>query len=378
MKALDIHTVAFLALLRAGLWEQEVRLSTPGTSSANLQVDFNQVRRVAEEQSVTGVVAAGLERVTDGRAPKADALAFAAAALQIEQRNAAMNRFVAELTERLRAAGIAFALVKGQGVAQCYERPLWRACGDIDLLLDAENYARAKALLEPLAQEVETEDKGVLHQRLELDGWLVELHGTLRSGTLPRMDRVIDEAQRAVLDKGDVRLWRNGAVDVPLPGPDSDVVLVFTHVVKHFALGGIGLRQVCDWCRLLWTYRDQLDIQLLETRLRRAGVMCEWQAFAALAVTYLGMPAEALPLYAPHARWSRKADRVLARILALGNFGHKRDVSYHRYPRLLRKLISMWRHTTDCAQVFAVCPRNALTVWWHVLVRGVVAVAKGL
>ncbi len=88
--------------------------------------------------------------------------------------------------------------------------------------------------------------------------------------------------------------------------------------------------------------------------------------------------AEALPLYAPHARWSRKADRVLARILALGNFGHKRDVSYHRCPRLLRKLISMWRHTTDCAQVFAVCPRNALTVWWHVLVRGVVAVAKGL
>ena len=63
MKALDIHTVAFLALLRAGLWEQEVRLSTLGTSSANLQVDFNQVRRVAEEQSVTGVVAAGLERV---------------------------------------------------------------------------------------------------------------------------------------------------------------------------------------------------------------------------------------------------------------------------------------------------------------------------
>lgn len=371
MKTLDTHTAAFLGLLRAGLWEQEVRLSTPGTSSATQQVDFEKVRRVAEEQSVTGVVAAGLERVTDGRAPKADALAFAAAALQIEQRNAAMNRFVAELTERLRAAGIAFALVKGQGVAQCYARPLWRACGDIDLLLDAANYAKAKALLEPLAQEVEPEDQGVLHQGLELDGWLVELHGTLRSGTLPRMDRVIDEAQRAVLAGGDVRLWRNGAVDVPLPGPDSDVVLVFTHLVKHFALGGIGLRQVCDWCRLLWTFRDTLDVELLEQRLRRAGVMREWRAFAALAVTYLGMPAEALPLYAPHARWSAKADRVLARILALGNFGRNRDVSYQRYPRLLRKAISFCRHTTDCAQVFAVSPRNAATVWWHMLVRGI-------
>ena len=62
---------------------------------------------------------------------------------------------------------------------------------------------------------------------------------------------------------------------------------------------------------------------------------------------------------------------MLARILALGNFGRNRDVSYQRYPRLLRKAISFWRHTTDCAQVFAVSPRNAATVWWHMLVRGI-------
>lgn len=55
MKTLDIHTAAFLGLLRAGLWETEVRLGTPQADPAP---DFSAIRRVAEEQSVTGVVAA--------------------------------------------------------------------------------------------------------------------------------------------------------------------------------------------------------------------------------------------------------------------------------------------------------------------------------
>lgn len=33
------------------------------------------------------------------------------------------------------------------------------------------------------------------------------------------------------------------------------------------------------------------------------GALGEWRAFAALAVEYLGMPVEAMPLYSPSARW---------------------------------------------------------------------------
>lgn len=43
----------------------------------------------------------------------------------------------------------------------------------------------------------------------------------------------------------------------------------------------------------LWTYRDDLDLSLLDDRLRRIGVMSEWKAFGALAVEWLGVPVEA-------------------------------------------------------------------------------------
>ena len=48
---------AFFELLKAGLWEKEARLlSSDG-------VDFACVYKLAQEQSVAGLVAAGLERV---------------------------------------------------------------------------------------------------------------------------------------------------------------------------------------------------------------------------------------------------------------------------------------------------------------------------
>ncbi len=102
----------FLALVRAGLWEQDVRLLPFNP------IDFKQVMSLAEEQSVVGLVAAGLEHVTDMKLPKEDVLQFVGQALQLEMRNAAMNQFLARLINNLRAASIYTLLLKGQEVAQ--------------------------------------------------------------------------------------------------------------------------------------------------------------------------------------------------------------------------------------------------------------------
>ena len=60
----------FFELVRAGLWEKEVRLAPYG------EVDYSGVLRLAEEQSVVGLVAAELENVVDVKVPQAEALQF--------------------------------------------------------------------------------------------------------------------------------------------------------------------------------------------------------------------------------------------------------------------------------------------------------------
>lgn len=315
---LDIN--AFFALVRAGLWKKDVRLSQYG------KVDFEDVLRLASEQAVVGLVATALEHVTDVIIPKMAALHFAGTTLQLEQRNKAMNSFIAETVEGMRKEGINTLLVKGQGIAQCYENPLWRTSGDIDFFLSEENYQKAKTYLAPLSSRGKPERRYSKEIGFYIDQWLIELHGTLHSGLSTRVDKLIDEVQKAVFKGGKVRTWMNGRTQVLLPAADEDVFFVFTHFVKHFFKeGGVTLRQMCDWSRLLFCYRDKLDLRVLESRIRRTGLISEWRAFASLAVDYLGMPVDAMPLYSEDEKWRKKAFGIVAFILKGGEWRKWRD-----------------------------------------------------
>lgn len=354
----------FFELVKAGLWEKDVELQKHGAT------DFAEIMRLAEEQSVDGLVTAGLEHVKDVKVPQEWTLQFIGSTLQIEQQNKVMNAFVAELIGKLRGAGIYTLLVKGQGIAQCYEKPLWRSSGDVDLLLSTDNYNAAKTLLLPLASSVEEEDKKRKHLGLVIDDWVVELHGTLHTRQLPKVNKVVDAAQRSVFYEGKVRSWMNGKTQVFLPAPDEDVVFVFSHIIQHFFGGGIGLRQICDWCRLLYTYRKSINLQLLESRIRKAGIMTEWKAFSSLAVDYLGMPVEAMPMY--DSGFSVKGSRLMKFILETGNFGLNRNNSYRNSQSfIVRSMGSLWRYTKDTFNHIAIFPLDSIKVWGRMVVRGV-------
>ena len=414
-----VSTNLFLKLVRGGLWgHTETTESTEIACQArNEDVDWGEVYRLAEEQSVVGLVAAGIDTVNgswlkvhgSSFVPQEWALQFIGQTLQIEQRNKAMNAFVAELIERLRKADIYAVLVKGQGIAQCYEKPLWRASGDVDLLLSDTNYEKAKALLVPLATDVETEYTHFKHLGMTIDGWVVELHGTLHSRLSARVDRMIDDVQGDVFYGGQVRSVEfkssNGSstseatksmtrVQVFLPGPDCDVIFLFTHILHHYFFEGIGLRQFCDLCRFLWTYREELNVTLLEKRLREMRLMTEWKTFAAFAVDYLGMPVEAMPLYDNGSRFKVKGSKMMEFVMKVGNFGHNRELraknaelraknaelrakSCRAKGYFWRKFKSFWGRLSDMLRHFRIFPLDSIRFFGGVLRSGLHAVVRG-
>ena len=363
---------AFFALVQAGLWEEAVNLSGYGT------IDYDRILQLAQEQAVVGLVAAGLEHVTDEKVSKEIVLQFVGLALQLEQRNMSMNIFVARLFEDLRDKGVYALLVKGQGIAECYERPQWRACGDVDLFLSDVNYEAAKSVLLPLASSVEKEGIAAKHQGMIIDGFDVELHGTLISGLSIRVDRSLREIKDAIFSEGKVRSWINGNTQVLLPSADEDAIYVFTHFLGHFYKGGIGLRQICDWTRLLWKYKNSLNQELLESRIRKMGLISEWRAFGAFAVDYLGMPKEAMPLYENSKCWKKKADRICSFIIRVGNFGHNRDMSfYHKGSYLMQKIKSFGRRCGDLLKHFIIFPLDTLRFVPCIIFNGVRSAVRG-
>ena len=350
----DNNQRAFFELLRAGLWEKEVRLSPYNN------IDYSVILNLAEEQSVVGLVATGLEHVSDVKVPQQWALQFAGQTIQLEQRNKAMNAFVAKLIGMLRNEDIYTLLVKGQGIAQCYERPLWRACGDVDLYLSKDNYEKAKELLLPIATNIEKEERRRLHLGMTVEGWVVELHGTMHTKLSRRMNRVADDVHSDLFYNGNVRSWNDNGVPVFLPSANNDVIIIFNHIINHFFLEGVGLRQICDWCRLMWTYRSDLDLRLLETRIRKMGLMTEWKAFYNLASRYLGMPDLGEGIMASDSRFDKKADRIMGYVLESGNFGHNRDVSYRaKNSAVVVNTITLWRRICDFAKFTRVFPVDA-------------------
>lgn len=367
MENLNNSQRAFFSLLRAGLWEQ-----ADATSDVNEKVDWEKVYQLAEEQSVVGLVLAGIERLRNAslhlNIDQELLLQWIGEVQILEQQNKSMNEFVANLVEKLRKEDVYAILVKGQGIAQCYEKPLWRALGDVDLLLSEQNYEKAKNVLIPIAVDVEREYKTFKHQGMTMpEGFCVELHGTLHSRLSKRIDKGIDEAQNDVFFWGNVRSWMNGHTSVFLPSPDNDVIFVFTHILHHFYIEGIGLRQISDWCRLLWTYRDSLDRALLEKRIQKMGLITEWKAFAAFAVEYLGMPVSAMPLFNENEcqKLHGKAEHILKFVLESGNFGHNREAASGKFN-------SAWSKMKDFARHAGIFPIDSIRFFFHFLRDGLV------
>lgn len=392
----DQNRSIFFVLVRAGLWA-DVKFKGEDLMIKDLSLDFSssidwrEVYQMAEEQSVVGLVAAGVEwikglkvqGVQELRIPQEWALQFVGQTLQIEQRNKAMNAFVASLIDKMKRADIYAVLVKGQGIAQCYEKPLWRSSGDVDLLLSEENYQKAKDLLLPLSTAKDVEEHYGRHIGLTIDGWSVELHGTQRCELSSRMDKVIDETQDNVFCTGNMRFWDNYGTTVFLPSPNNDVIFVFTHFVKHFFKEGVGLRQICDWCRLIWTYRDDIDVMLLNSRLRKMRLMSEWKVFGIFAVEYLGMPMDAMPFLndinnSEFKILKKKADRICRYVMEVGNFGHNRDMSYFtKYHYFVRKAISFAKRTGNLIHHASIFPYDSLRFFPYLVLHGVKSTVRG-
>ena len=381
MKRKDINQQTFFELLKTGLW---------GNGNPDIRIDgvtdWQEVYQLAQEQSVQGLLLQGIETVHGSPlVPKVLLLQWIGEVQVIEQRNKEMNVFIAELIEKLRKNDIYALLVKGQGIAQCYEKPLWRCSGDVDLLLSYDNYQKAKTLLTPFASEVESEYEGISHLGMTIDGWVVELHGSLRVGLPQKINRVLDEIQSDTFYGGNVRSWLNGQTQIFMLGKENDIVYVFVHFFNHFYKEGVGLRQICDWCRLLYTYRDSLNYELLKSRIKRAGLMSEWKAFYALATKYLGMPEVPCFMFQDSGdpQWERKADRIMEFILKSGNMGHNRGSwlmehdSWLSRQYVVRKAFSMFRRIGDLINHARIFPFDSLRFFPRIMFNGLRSAMKG-
>ena len=342
----------FLALLRCALWRGE---------PVKVKADLHAIIELAGRQKTRVLLNHALRR--SGIEPEqADAAQMKLFLHRTLSAHVILNQRTEAVVRMLDTAGVPSVLLKGQGLSLLYPDSFMRECGDIDLYVGEEQYAKACRLVmdfsmdaEKRGHEVETDKH--LHVRR---GYLVvEVHRFCL--TLP--DRQQNDFFQQLARKG---LWENlvplrfGQVTVQTPAPDFNALYVFLHAWQHFLGGGVGLRQFCDWTLLLHSLAGKLDTDYLRQALDALNLWRPWQVFGAIAVDHLGLPAEEMPFYNPKESWRGRS--VLSMILREGSFGQYRP-SRSRRPRnvMLRKAWTLWALLLRSCRLFPVFPAQALS-----------------
>lgn len=305
------RNACFFSLLRAGLWGTE----PDEALFREKNVDWDGIINLAISQTVPGIVFDGVEKLPEElRPPRACFMKWFALVVKIEQANERLNHVLAEIGRKYGENDIRFILLKGQGCASMYLRPEHRQCGDLDLYTGRKDFERANELMDRLGTRPDSEtDKHIGYTYKEVE---IEIHRYAACFSSPLLNRKLQRFAGQWLDAPGCVFNVNG-VGVKLPDPGFNAIYLLLHALLHFIQEGIGLRQVCDWVRLLSVYSKEIDRSRLIREIKILKLEQAFHAFGYIAVSCLGLPACCLPL--PVDDESGKS--LLSDILKGGNFG---------------------------------------------------------
>jgi len=303
---------SFFTLLRAGLWNRE-----PDCDGFPLSSDeWKQVYMWACKQTVEGIVYDGIMRLPDRLFPPKDVLLnWVVKVDSIEKRNLRMNKVISELYNLFALHQIAVRLVKGQGVAACYDNPSHRVCGDIDwYFTDKKQFNSANKLIRERGISIEKQAK--FSRSYVWKGFVVEHHSRLldidNPFCIPYMRRLLQSESASSM-----QLNLNNQ-QIALPSPLLTHSSVNAHILKHLLTSGVGIRQLCDSARVYKAYHQQIEPDALKKMYRKLGILRWIQLLNSLLVNHLGMPEDYLPF--PVAS-NQQPGRMMNDVLQGGNFG---------------------------------------------------------
>ena len=360
----------FLELMRAGLWGVA---ADPDNFKPD-STDWRAVLRIAKEQTMMVVVTDGIETLPKELWPQKEVMMkLAMMRVKTSQAHQLLNSTIAQIVAALEAEGVHSVLLKGQGIAQNYRRPESRTCGDIDLYTGLGGYTRAYEIIEALHEGRPHKEAAECthHLHTDLNGVEVEIHRQTSFLHGKRMDANFQEWSKQSLDElfgsEALEMWDNGGTAVALAPATYNAFFILHHAVRHMTTEGVGFRQICDWVMLLHRCHSQVEVQLLSKKLKELRMERIWAEFGRLAVNYLGLPADELPLAPANLAPTRRTHKLLQHIFISGNFGrfdaNGRDHS--QVPYLVRKWRSFTFQSKRLVKLFRLFPGYATAYMWH-------------
>ena len=307
----------FFALLRLAMTGEQF-------DSVPTAEEWSEFYQMAGIQSVTGLCYTAFPRLPKAQQPPVELMVrWMGEAEDIRRMNELQNQEAARLTRLFTEAGRRSAILKGQANARLYPDRLSRQVGDIDIWVEGGKKG-VVALLMELGLVTELGSTSVdgkptasyhhVHLRPTKDHIIVEVHFRPSSGnfnpfTNRRLQRWLEQeiaSSCQPVDEG-----------FNVPSVRFALMMQLSHIQRHFLVGGIGLRHVCDYYWLLKNSTEE-DRREVASHLSSFGLRFTASALMWVLHEVLHLD-EDLMLCPPD---SYRGEWMLREIMAGGNFGH--------------------------------------------------------
>jgi len=322
------------------------------------EVDWRQLKALAERQGLSAVVLDGLNEVSKSNSQLSTRnsqlkLSWIGEVMQnYEARYRAYEKAISSLAGFYNQHGFKMMVLKGYACAMDWPNPKRRPCGDIDIWLFGKQ-KEADELLESSEFKVQSSESVDKYQRIKINnshhhhtvfewqGFTVENHYDFLN-VHHHKSNVEMEAILKDLGKDDSHFVELNGEKVYLPSANLHALFLLRHSMSNFASTGFQLRQLLDWAFLVEKHGKEIDWDWLEGQLERFGMKKLYNVFNAICIGDLGFDVKLFPQVQFHPSLK---ERVLNDILSpefsekeTGGFFSRATFKYRRWKA------NAWKH----------------------------------
>lgn len=230
-----------------------------------------------------------------------------------------MTKAQTDAVNLLQQAGIAVVVMKGTASGMYYPIPCLRTYGDIDLLVQPENYHKALELMSKNGY-LQSGDVGKSNTAFYKDSFLFELHQYPAGLEMVKEgDYILQFMLSGFRNIQTARIAQPECSFPVLPWQQNGLELIW-HFREHL-YNGIGLRHAIDWMMFVHNCLDDKAFAEYADVLDKAGLLVLAKTVTKMCQMYLGLEKSI--------SWCNDADEetcagLMDFIMEQGNFGHKR------------------------------------------------------
>lgn len=240
------------------------------------ELDFGKLFTVSDSHSVANMAYYGVEKLAVK--PQGELLKKWA-----EVRDKALSKDIIQemeleqLTSAFTQAGVKFITLKGTVLKKLYPQSDYRTMSDIDIFINNDDADKAKKAMLSLGYEVNSLEQGVHDVYYKKPVMNVEVHRDLFGNEgeefSPLFEKIWDMAENVKGKRYNLNV-------------ESCFMYIMAHGIKHYNLGGTGLRSFMDIYIFLKHY--ETDTEKIYSAFEKAGAGKEYRIFLDLAAMWFG------------------------------------------------------------------------------------------